>query len=182
MLSRTWIAVVAVACQFQPERVDQAVEPRLDGDVSQAADSNVSHAADATIQWSDVIVVNEIAAGGVPDDWFEVMNRSFEDLDLSALYFTDDLAGAPTRAQFRPGTIVVARGHLQVVVTNAWPGFQLASDEELTLVAPDGVTVIDRVDWAQGDSPDGGSYGRMPDGSGLFQTLTSPTPGAPNSP
>ena len=35
-------------------------------------------------------------------------------------------------------------------------------------------------DWTEGDSPTGGSWARVPDGTGAFETRTTATPAASN--
>jgi hypothetical protein len=124
------------------------------------------------------IVVNEVAAAGDPDDWFEVTNVGGSAVDLSGFFYVD-LAGDLARARPLP-QILLPPGeyHVQEVV-NAVDGFQLASDEELWLYDAGG-TLVDGVDWADGDSPAGGSYARIPDGVGDFQTTTPDTRGAAN--
>ena len=43
-------------------------------------------------------------------------------------------------------------------------------------------TGVARVDWEEGDSPGGQSYARIPDATGDFQTVDTPTPAAANQP
>ena len=57
-----------------------------------------------------------------------------------------------------------------------WPGFALASDEELGIWLLDG-TLVASVDWNEGQSGEGQSYTRVPDATGKFQTVGNPTPG-----
>ena len=40
--------------------------------------------------------------------------------------------------------------------------------------------LVDQTTWLEGESPVGGSWGRIPNASGAFQTLVAPTPGAAN--
>ena len=62
-----------------------------------------------------------------------------------------------------------------------WAGFKLGGDEELGVWTLEGV-LVDSVDWDEGDSGEGESYARVPDGTGKFQTVGDPTPGAANQP
>lgn len=124
------------------------------------------------------LVINEVAAAGDPSDWFELYNHTAEPIVLDDYTFTDDPA-MPAKGQLDAGVIAPGTYRMQVV-DDAGVGFKLGSDEELWLYDPDG-EVVDGVDWAEGESPAGGSYGRLPDGVGDFMTLATATPGAPNT-
>ena len=75
--------------------------------------------------------------------------------------------------------------------TDNWAGFKLGGGEELGIWrlagseaegwSADG-TLVAMVDWDEGDSGEGQSYARIPDGSGEFQTVGNPTPGTANQP
>lgn len=125
------------------------------------------------------LVINEVAAAGDPDDWFELFNGTAADINLSGHSFTDDINGKANLTTFKSGTVLKANGYLQVTLTDTWPGFKLGKDEELGLFDATG-QLIDSVDWKEGDSPAKKSYGRIPDGTGAFATLETPTPGAKN--
>ena len=74
----------------------------------------------------------------------------------------------------------VPGGFLKVEVDNDnWAGPKLGSDEELG-VWTSGSALVDGVDWNEGDSGKGESFARVPDGSGKFQTVGSPTLGTAN--
>ena len=62
---------------------------------------------------------------------------------------------------------------------DGWPGFSLGGDEELGIWTAEG-SLVDSVDWADGQAGEGLSFARVPDITGDFQTVGSPTPGAPN--
>lgn len=126
----------------------------------------------------DGLVINEVAAKGDPNDWFELKNTSDAAIDLTGCTFSDDLMDS-AKATFEDGALVPAGGYLVVDVSDETAGFGLGSDEELGVFAPDG-SVIDSVDWDDGASPEGGSYGRTPDGTGDFATLAVATRGAEN--
>ena len=65
------------------------------------------------------------------------------------------------------------------VDSDNWAGFKLGGDEELGIWPLDG-TLVAMVDWDEGQSGAGESYARVPDITGDFQTVSSPTPGEPN--
>lgn len=124
------------------------------------------------------LVINEVAPKGAPDDWFELYNRTGQAVSLDGWSFSDDIVGAPQRGKFPAGLSVPAFGFLQIVIDASY-GFSLGSDEELGLYDPTGA-LADQVDWAEGAADTGQSYGRIPDGAGAFQTLTTPSPGKGN--
>ncbi len=126
------------------------------------------------------LLINEVAAKGDPLDWFELHNLSPEPIALDGFVFADDLADAGKRVAFPAGTTIDAGGYLQIELdSDGWPGFALGGDEELGIWLADG-TLVDRIDWEEGDSPGDQSYARVPDATGGFQTVDTPTPGAPN--
>ncbi len=126
----------------------------------------------------DGLVINEVAAAGEPSDWIELYNGTDATIDLSVVRLSDDRAaeGVP----FPSGTSIPAGGYYFVYLeSTAFPGFQLGGDEEFAIFAPDG-TSIDLADWNEGQSPETASFGRIPNGTGDFKTLTIPTPGYAN--
>ena len=126
------------------------------------------------------LVINEIAAKGDPLDWFELHNASDSHIALANFVFADDLTDATKRVPFPPDMTLAPGAHLRIELDkDAWPGFALGSDEELGIWTADGAPV-DSVDWSEGDSDEGASYARIPDGTGEFRTSSAPTPGARN--
>ena len=128
------------------------------------------------------LVINEIASKGDPLDWFELYNFSEIRIALANFVVADDLEDAAKRVAF-PADLVIAPGeYLQVEVdSDNWAGFKLGGDEELGIWTSEGM-LVDSVDWDEGDAGENESYARVPDGSGDFQTVGSPTPGAANGP
>ena len=128
------------------------------------------------------LVINEVAAQGDPLDWFELHNASDSPLSLDDFVVADDLSDPGKRVAFPAGLVVPPGGYLQVQLDkDAWPGFALGRDEELGVWTADG-TLVAEVDWAEGDADEGTSYARRPDGTGDFETVDEPTPGAANQP
>ena len=125
------------------------------------------------------LVINEIAARGVPTDWFEVLNTSDQPIELSAFVFVDR-RGTMARARRFP-EVVLAPGQIHVQsVRHAEHGFALGESDGVWLYHFDDRRPVDHVAWAAGASPASGSYARVADGSGRFVTTTPATPGAPN--
>ena len=128
------------------------------------------------------LVINEVAAKGDPLDWFELHNTLSNPIGLFAFLVADDLTDASKRVAFPPGTEIQPGEYLQFEVdSDNWAGFKLGGDEELGIWLADG-TLVAMVDWDEGDSGEGQSYARIPDGSGEFQTVGNPTPGTANQP
>ena len=125
------------------------------------------------------LVINELAASGLPTDWFEIYNGSGHSIDLSELMFTDDIEEQSNLAFFPEGDELGDGAYAFYYLDDDWPGFHLSQGEELAILTPE-KRVIDAVDWSNGDSPVDASYGRIPDTTGSFMTLDTPTPGQPN--
>ncbi len=126
------------------------------------------------------LVINEVASKGDPLDWFELYNASDSEIALSDFLVADDLTDAGKRVAF-PADLVIQPGeYLQIELDkDGWPGFALGGDEELGIWTSDGA-LIDKVDWDEGQAGEGMSYARVPDATGDFQTMDSPTPGTAN--
>ena len=127
------------------------------------------------------LVINEVASKGDPLDWFELYNASEEEIDLAGYLVADDLTDAAKRVAFPAGLVIQPGEYLQIALDkDGWPGFALGGDEELGIWTADGAPV-DEVDWDEGQAGEGMSYARVPDATGDFQTVDSPTPGASNN-
>lgn len=123
--------------------------------------------------------INEVAAAGIPVDWFELTNVGGDDIALDDVTFSDD----PTlkeKGGFPEGAVVGAGAFVVVEVDDAGVGFKLGSDEELHLYARENGAEIDAVDWDEGDSPAGGSFARNADGQGEFRSVTPDSRGRTN--
>ena len=126
------------------------------------------------------LVINEVAAQGDPLDWFELYNASDESIDLADFVMADDLTDESKRTPFPASTVIEAGEYLQIELDkDGWPGFALGRDEELGIWTADG-TLVAQIDWEEGQADEGTSWARIPDITGDFQTVNTPTPGAPN--
>ena len=126
------------------------------------------------------LVINEVASKGDPLDWLELYNSSESPIELASFVLSDDLKDAGKRVPFPAGLVIQPGGYLQIELDkDGWPGFALGGDEELGIWTSDG-SLVDSVDWAEGQAGEGLSFARVPDITGDFQTVSSPTPGAPN--
>ena len=142
-----------------------------------AADSDEGSIGTAS---ADVgLVINEVAAKGDPEDWFELYNLSDSDIALANFVVADDLEDAGKRVTFPPDLVIAPGEYMQIEVDkDGWPGFALGGDEELGIWTSEGV-LVDSVDWDEGDAGEGVSFARLPDGTGEFHTVV-PTPGEEN--
>jgi len=169
------LVLVLAACS-------NAADPKTDAPAGQHGDAAHGDAALRDAPAGEplrIVVINEVAAGESPD-WFEVVNATTAPIQLSDFVFVDakdDFAKAvPFPAQMLgPGAFAT-----QDVDGTVVP-FKLASDEELWVYRASDHVLSDGVDWADGQSPTGGSYARVPDTFAPFVTSTHPTKGTPNS-
>ena len=187
------VLLLTAACSGGTEGEDVVADAALPADSMPVPDAAPVPDADPALPDATPpppIVVNEVFAGGAPTnplfaaDWFEIKNLGTVDLDLGGYHATDDPA-ALTKGTFAAGTIVPAGGYLKVDLDVEPLAFSLkqAGSEPLILVAPDGTTIIDNVSFADGAAGADATtvtWGRFPDGSGAFKTLTTATPGAAN--
>jgi len=117
-------------------------------------------------------------------DWIEIFNGATGTIDLEGMYLTDNVHDL-TKWQIGEGVSITPGQYLifyadddgtqGVYHTN----FQLSSrGETIVLVDSDGETIIDSITFdAQFEDV---SYGRFPDGNGLWDFHLIPTPGSPN--
>jgi hypothetical protein len=87
------------------------------------------------------------------DDWFEIVNNSTQALSLDSLYVTDDEDQLTKHRLI--GNLTIPAGEHLILWADGQPeqgsnhvAFSLSSDgEQLLLVAPDGQTILDQVDF-----------------------------------
>lgn len=118
------------------------------------------------------LVINEVVAAGTPD-WVELKNTSGAAIDLTGCTISDDLM-VVDKGSIPDGTMIPAGGYLVLDIADETVGFKISGDEAFGIFAPDG-TPIDTTDWDEGESPEGGAWARLPDGTGEFATTNSPT-------
>lgn len=119
--------------------------------------------------------INEIESnGGVPGDWFELLNTGTVAADLGGWTVLDN---DDTHAPYviPAGTTIPAGGYL--VIEEAQFGFGLGAADTVRLFDPSG-SLYEAYAWTAHAAT---TYGRCPDGTGEFVTSTSSTKGGPNS-
>ena len=131
------------------------------------------------------IVINEVVAKAADDgaDWVELYNRGDIEVSLDGYALQDDkddnLFLLPADLTILPGDFLVIEGKSSA--NEVLFPFGLGSDEAVRLLGDDG-TIIDMLDWEDGEAPKGQSYGRYPDGGSDIGTLEFTTYGAANAP
>ncbi len=155
---------------------DPAVDalPKL-GDGTLPTDAATIDASEVALR---ILVINEVAAGETPD-WFEIVNATSAPVQLDQFVFVDN-AGDFAKAVSFPAMTLGPGAYFTQNVDGVTIPFKLASDEELWVYRATDHALSDGVDWAEGASPAGSSYARVPDTVGPFQTVTPPTKGSRN--
>jgi hypothetical protein len=126
------------------------------------------------------IYINEILSTGSPD-WVELYNPNNYDVDLSN-WHTWDPSTVGSHYILPAQTIIPAHGFLVLLCDDGNNGlhtnYKLSSGGETVWLGNSTGAVVDSVIFPALTS--GTSYGRMPDGSPVFEVFTSPTQGAAN--
>lgn len=151
----------------------------------------------APVIQSQILSINEVMArnGSIIadeflefDDWVEIYNAG-NAIDLAGFYLSDNPNNL-VKWQFPPDvpefTTVPSGGHLIFWCDNQpeqgpnHTTFRLSGDGEFViLVAPDGETIIDVIEF--GEQQRDISYGRQSDGNATWTYFNVPTPEAPNA-
>jgi hypothetical protein len=149
--------------------------------------ANLAPEATVNLRLNEVLALNASTVAdefGDFDPWVEIHNLMCTATDLGLMYLTDDLA-APTKWQIPAGVTVPPEGHLVIWLDgetgegDSHAGFALAPMAgELALIDTDGSTTLDQISFPAPMTDV--SYGRVPDGSDAFASMTIPTPGAAN--
>ncbi len=130
----------------------------------------------------DSVLINEF----LPDpyvlfteEWIELYNPLDVRVNISG-YILDDIIGGGTAPYVIPfGTTIPARGF--IVFYQSITGISLNNaGDTVNYIRPDGVTVLDSFTYST--STDDISYGRETDGSLIWTTFSTPTPGTTNGP
>ena len=123
------------------------------------------------------LVINEVSAAGA--DWIEVVNASGRQLQLDDFVYTDRPDDFSRVVAF-PTALLEPGGYWKQPVNHEASGFALNGSESLAVYRTRDRQLSDQVSWQENDAPAGGSFARIPDTTGSFQTVTPATPGARN--
>ena len=140
------------------------------------------------------IILNEVCGLAVPDnDWIELYNLSSAEVDISGFTIqkTDELAAISTVCTLLSGTKIAASGYLLIHKTAVAPetniitaGISNTKIVKLELKNGLGVTLSSFEKTASTPNAtghlSGGSYARIPNGTGDWAVVTAATPGAVN--
>jgi hypothetical protein len=125
------------------------------------------------------VKLNEVRSNG-GNDFVELINTGTQAIDITGWKAVDN-DPEHTPAVFAPaGTTIAAGGYFSFENDSAaiTGHFGLGSDDSITILLPDGTTVIDTYEWTSHRTP---TAVRCPEGTGDFVISTAATPGAANS-
>ena len=164
--------------EYEDTHSDRIPEPPLENEPSQDDDEEDQSLNQEPISPHGSLVINEVAAKGDPEDWIELYNVSEQPVSLAGLGLTDSLEEVPFTFDERYPPLE-AHSFMLIEVSNETTGFKLGKDEAVYILDESG-DIVDSIDWEDGDSPEGGSLARIPDGQGSFATVETPSPGQSN--
>ncbi len=131
------------------------------------------------------LVINEFMASndateadqdGEYDDWIELYNNGTSAIDLEGYYLSDDGTNL-TKWAFPAGTTIASKGYLVIWADNdelqagLHTNFKLASAAESIFLVDGTNEIVDEISYA--DQTTDVSFGRFPNGTGNFQTMTA---------
>jgi hypothetical protein len=130
----------------------------------------------ASAQAITTLHLNEVESnGGVPDDWFELVNAGPTAIDISGWKMLDN-DDTHTPYVFPSGTTMAPGGYLVVDTGASGFSFGLGAADSVRIFTPSG-QLYESYSWTAHATT---TYGRCPDGTGAFATTTSSTKGTAN--
>lgn len=197
----TGLTALTTACSDDPDKAGDTIDDTQEvvdtsetsdaTDATEATETAQPETTDATeasettpetevVQPILAIVVNEVAAAGDPTDWIELYNAGTSAVDMTGWTLSDS---DPTHTYvFSPGSSLAAGDYLVLERDDtgiAGFNFGLGGADAVLLYDVDS-RLVDQTSWNDGESPLDRSWGRFPNGSGVFKTLVTPTRGAAN--
>jgi spore coat protein CotH len=155
---------------------------------SQLKDLNIDN---NTINPGDV-VINEFMAqntktitdsNGQYEDWVELYNNTGNDIDISNWYLSDSYT-QPSKWQFPANTIIPKNGFVLIwadedsTQKGIHAMFKLSASGEQLILSKSDMTIMDSIKF--GTQTSDISMARIPNGTGTFKTVSSPTPNSTN--
>ena len=130
------------------------------------------------------VVINELYSRGTAAelDWIEIYNPTSSSVDITGykIYDSGGNAGTKPKKLFPGGSVIPANGFLVIITDDTDPsGFGLSSSGEKVWFEDASGIVIDSVDLVA-ITDTATSYGRLPDGSTIWQILNPRTRGFSN--
>ena len=131
------------------------------------------------VPFDQTVVINELTAklfDGETElpDWIELYNTGAE-TDISGWQLKDSKDS--NSYTFPDDTVIAENGYL--VIDQETLGFGFGNEDSARLFDKSG-TIVDQTDWAAAQAPENKSWGRIPNGTGSFQTISAPTEGEEN--
>ena len=141
---------------------------------------------------AQTIVLNEVMSNnqttvadnyGEFDDWIEITNISQSDVHLAGYHLTDDIS-SPFKFSFpdsviQPGEFIIVWADDDPSQGSMHANFKLSSSGEQLFLLYSSL-LVDNVSFPALEED--ASYGRWPEPSGEWISLSVPTPGEPNNP
>ncbi|WP_221177344.1 lamin tail domain-containing protein [Nocardioides marmoriginsengisoli] len=127
------------------------------------------------------VKINEVESNGDQvADWVELKNLGTTAANVSGWKIVDgDASHAATPVVVPANTIIPAGGYYAIYTEiNQSPGFGLGVGDSVNLFLPDGTTQVDTTTWGAHAAT---TWGRCPDGTGVFGDTTTSTRGLPNA-
>ena len=146
------------------------------GGTTAGSGGTASAGSAGTTSGGGVIKINEVESNaGTPDDWVELYNAGSAPIDVSGYVFKDN---DDTHSYTLPSGTVVAPGAYYVMDTGAAGfNFGLGAADSARLYLPGATTIVDSYTWTAHAVT---TYGRCPNGTGVFATTVSSTKGSAN--
>ncbi len=150
-----------------------------------STEGNIDLAITAFGENTGDLVINEIVAkdanGG--SDWIELYVKGTQTVNLADYSLTDKDAdhekiSLPAVTLYPGQFFLIQATDTAPADGSAYVPFKLGANDSVILYK--GNTIANVFDWKDGEAPEGYSFGRLPDGTGIPQTL-SPTPGTANA-
>ncbi|MCP4111983.1 MAG: hypothetical protein GY749_41720 [Desulfobacteraceae bacterium] len=129
-------------------------------------------------------VINEVAAkandenGATLPDWIELYNPADTSADIGAWILKD--SDDTHEYVFPVGTVISSKQYLVVKKDETGFDFGLGSEDSVRFF-DNSSNLVDQTAWSDGDAPENKTWGRIPNGSGQFKTLNTPTQGQENA-
>lgn len=140
---------------------------------------------------NEFLVINDsnyVDDFGRHSPWIEIFNSAYNSVDIGGRYITDDLNNLKKYwiPKGDPITQIPPRGYIVFWADNRPTrgilhlNFNLEESSVIAIVEADGKTIIDKIDFPRGITPDV-SYGRFDDGGNKLGFLNKTTPRANNN-
>ena len=143
---------------------------------------NTAYLPSDTVTEAPEVVINEVQTADV--DWIELYNPTLETADISGWTVRDSdddhVMVMPSGSTLKPGAFLSISQGAGTLCEPYTFSFGLGDDDMVRLFNPRG-QLVDVLAWEAGQTTEGMSVGRSPDGGDRVTSLSSTTQGAPNA-